>query len=430
MKGKNLLLFMIILISGCQNTIYDECNDNSTNECSDVIMSIVEVENKASLRFASQNAFEQCINSLNGDGDLNLDNVTRSTELEFVSLKQTIQEKYDICLTEQDYETITSENLEYENEDSIIADPKFLSLLNEDRVIVIDTTIYKYVDSGVLIGNVNDIKEFETVNTNTLPKVVLRKGEYYPISDNVTLVGLGNTVLQELKDESNNNSNEMYKIGDDIQFSIEDIKFISYAQSESEANDFQRWLSGLFGTNVVVNNYFDDSHRMRVRLFSQDYLIYSSVGMSVRFQKKILGLWWRASADEFRYGWQNVEIQTKYSSSFIPQVTIRETTPPIQTYPEVIKGPFLYSKEDLILYYINSDNYDIVSKNIMDVYLKSINSIKSKISKFIQSFPKFANAKAGIYVPYDESRTVRYLIPWGETVATDKGRDIVTWDYQ
>lgn len=71
MKGKNLLLFMIILISGCQNTIYDECNDNSTNECSDVIMSIVEVENKASLRFASQNAFEQCINSLNGDGDLN-----------------------------------------------------------------------------------------------------------------------------------------------------------------------------------------------------------------------------------------------------------------------------------------------------------------------------------------------------------------------
>lgn len=83
-----------------------------------------------------------------------------------MSLKQTIQEKYDICLTEQDYETITSENLEYENEDSIIADPKFLSLLNEDRVIVIDTTIYKYVDSGVLIGNVNDIKEFETVNTN------------------------------------------------------------------------------------------------------------------------------------------------------------------------------------------------------------------------------------------------------------------------
>lgn len=428
MRALYLLSFVVMtLMSGCYNTWDEECI-NTSNQTSDNALSIVEIDNKASLKFDTQDAFLYHINLIKAGTELDLAGATRSTELEFISLKERLQTQHNINLTEQDYTTIVSDNLEYENDDNLIADPVFASLLNEDRVIIIDSTIYKYVDEGVLIGKVDNMEDMERIDITTLPNHNVKYKEVYPISETVSLIGLRNTPLKEL--DSSNSTSTMYKVGDNIQFSIDDIKFISYAQSESEANDFQKWLSGLFGTNVVVNNYFDDTHRMRVRLFSQDYLIYSSVGMSVRFQKKFLGIWWRAQADEFRYGWQNIELQTKYRESFIPKVTIKNTTPPIQTYPEAIKGPLLYSKDDLILYYISSDKYDITCKNIIDLYAKSINSIKSTINKFIFSFPQFAKSKAGVYVPYDESRTVRYLIPWDEIVAYDKGRDIITWDYQ
>lgn len=428
MKSRHLpSIIVLTLLSSCYNTLNEEYIDTDNPNTPKV--SIIKIGDKASLKFDSQDSFLHHLNLVKEGIVLDLTDATRSTDLEFISLKDELRSKHDIILTEQDYSTIISEDLVYENDDTLIADSNFASLLNADRVITIDSTVYKYVNEGVLIGCVKNIEDIESIDINSLYKYNIKHREIYPISETVSFIGLNNFPLKELQN-SNQNTSTMYKVGDNIQFNIDDIKFISYDHSESEANDFQKWLSGLFGTNVVVNNNFDNTHRMRVRLFSQDYLIYSSIGMSVRFQKKFLGIWWRTKADEFRYGWQNIEIQTKYKEAFIPKVTIRDTTPPIQTYPEAIKGPFLYSKDDLILYYISNDKYDTSCKNVIDLYAKSIGSIKGTINKFLNSFPQFAESKAGIYVPYDESRTVRYLIPWGETVAYDKGRDIVTWDYQ
>lgn len=75
---------------------------------------------------------------------------------EFKSLRDYLIEQGLREFTDQELSIIVNEGLSYEPIDYLITDPYMMALLNQDREIQIDNKIYRFIDEGVVIYDVND----------------------------------------------------------------------------------------------------------------------------------------------------------------------------------------------------------------------------------------------------------------------------------
>lgn len=382
----------------------------------------------------------------------------------FVSLRQDLINKGLQEFSDDELQEIENEGLVYEPEDSLILDPYLCVVLNEEREVIVGTKAYRFVKDGVIeceSDKMSDLSSIERELKDDIDTSVLEEGESVTIeggrftkikyekeievSDDALLSSSESSngelqlVQQPSRNENEGDVPEIKPVGntlvlkDGTVIKADKINTVKYLQDESEAGKLQRFISSKFGTNVVANNYYDSKHRMRLRMYSQDYIICSSVGFVVRMQKKKFGIWWRAKADEFRYGWSAIECKYDYSQSPFQGSLPSSSTGSLQSkYPDFMLKKFPFQNENVVLFHIGLINYDFTTGDMNKVFKAGVEKVKDKIQSFVSSenTEQYKEASHGLFTVDKDDLTVYVTYPQDEDVDYSSGREKVEWDFR
>lgn len=303
---------LVLVLCSCNRELElerDSHNDTSFIQFTDNI-----------LRFNSLEELNQVVNSLKISDTYNLN--TKTTP-DFVSLRQSLIEQGLRNFTDEELTIIQEEGLLYEPEDSLISDPYYCAVLNKDREIIVGNNYYRYVKDGVIKCNVSDLMTLEDTLDNQIQSIdtsELSAGETVTLRNDVQFTKLdysstksvetdseilstgGNIILRPRPDtppQSEENPSVAYDgtkliLADGTSISKNNLRSISFKNGEENSNSndinwFERLWGEIVGLNVYAIQEYDSRHRMKLKLFCEDYLIYRSVGMTVRMQKKSIG---------------------------------------------------------------------------------------------------------------------------------------------
>lgn len=447
-----------------------EIPNQSDNESQE--LSYVEGVSSSRLVFATKANIVAQLNQLKESKQLTLPKsaTTRSVDGEedttFVSLRESLAAQGIVGLSNEELAVVAAEELEYEPEDSIVWDPYMCAVLNSNREVQVEDSIYRIVENGYVIYDANeDVTYIEnvletvdttgmTVNSETLLADGIVFG-YFPIRtiyrDN--LVPLPNpdpiftlppaTDNDEEGDNSGYVSDEEYYANyphhmaksaltttgdliliDQIGIPKEDIVSCIYKDKAHESFGF---LSDIFGTSTVISNYFDNNHRMRLRMYSQNYGIWVASGMTVRMQKKIGFAWFRKKADEFRYGWSGIELVAKYS------------TKPYENYQEMpycFPNQYKICDQPIMFFKLDPEKYDFENGYSSLLYSQYINNtLQTKIRKWEAEVSatersEYFNEYGVVTVNKKDDTKYHYLLPQDERKAYNQGREVERFDFQ
>ncbi len=339
----------------------------------------------------------------------------------FVSLWDYQYKSFMDSLDENSRQLLMADDLVYEPEDEIIVDPLFAKVLNPKREIQVGNQIYRYVREGVIIydsnvsGNVVDSIDINSVNADSgyiqeiVPGVYFQKIVYGHLTDNIQ--------TRVTVPDNTSINNRSIILGGGIVIPSSNIEWVRYEQDESDANGFSKWISGLFGTNVVAIKEFDSKHRIRLRTFSQDYGIYRSVGMAVRFQQKVMGSWFRYKAPEIRYGWTAVECIYRFRDPFTN--ALKED---LYVIEKTIEG---YTKPVLLF---NVPLANITNVEVTKAISSALNKSSDRVTKWINANPSCKDNPRGV-VSFEGTNSLRLIYPQMEDIEYDDRREKISWDF-
>lgn len=420
------------------------------------------------LRVASESGFAALVDEMKQMGTFDVRDLpqTRSGEVQtdetFVSLREHLIEQGLREFTDEELAEIIADSLEYDPEDSLIVDPYMMAMLNENREVQIADKMYRYVDEGLLIydapvfdsiwnagpGHVFDPEniiwpdsmviqgnESTVVVDNNGNEAILRpieyiRGDYVGNWDLIDYPGGGGS---SSGNDGDGESSEVQglMLADKTVVPEPKINRAIYVKGNGDASWLQKGISGLFGTNVVVVNKFDSTHRMKLRMFDMDYLIYKSCGMTVRMQKKSWGIWWRKKAQEFRYGWSAIEIEHDFNKAIFDTPPLRpDGTQAVSKYPDTIFKKFPCPEEEIVLFNVPFVDYDITTGDINAAFQSMTNAAANKITNWLQSAIGTENSSKpiGIYTVFSDDCKMLTVYPQSEQVSYNDGREVVRWE--
>ena len=346
----------------------------------------------------------------------------------FISLWDKQVSDFYSTLSEQDLAEAQSEGLVYEPEDEIIPDPVFAKIVNDKREVAVGGEIYRYTKNGVLIYTptldrtiADDFNDDEYLSLADRQEVMVCPGMrfmriVYNTPDVYDVVDTKAPVV-----EPGVSSDELI-LKDGVRISGDKLRYVRYEKGGGDASGFQKTISGIFGTSVVATNYFNSKHRMKLRTFSQDFVVYTSVGMTVRMQHKRAGVWWRRKAEEFRYGWTGVECHYSYNGAAFPSgITLKNI--------DVINQPTSYYEKPLLLFTVPLIQYKVTDKNMGKLLKNLLESNKAKINEWLNNNPSYSNNPRSVFAA-DDSFNYSMIYPQREETSTEDGREKVTWDFR
>lgn len=376
------------------------------------------VQSQTMLSFESIEAF-QCAASKGVTTNPTRSEGGESHQEDFLSLKEYLTELAIGNLDKDFIESSKKEGLDYEPEDSIIVDPNLLEILNKDREVRIDGYIYRFVQEGLF--KYKDSYQFSPSWIDMINASELENKTEVCISPNVyftRIVYAEEQSTPELK--SSNFSTRRIALADGTIIYSDKINSAQFEQGNGDASGFQMFVSGLFGTNVVVENYYDSNNRMKVRLYDQDYIIYRSVGMTVRMQHKSLGIWWRKTAQEFRYGWTALECSFTYSTSPFTGDDL----------PKALIKTVVGNNNDIVFFH--TTNLYTTNGDIEEVYEDCMDDVSNLVYSFEHDpvVSQYWDNPKSVYSTSNSNKTVTLLFPQDEDFAFDEGKETHRWDIQ
>ena len=210
------------------------------------------------------------------------------------------------------------------------------------------------------------------------------------------------------------------------------IRDIEFTQKASDASWVQRTVSSFFGTNVVAENNFDSKHRMKASMYTQDYVIYRAVGMTVRMQKKTLGIWWRKEAQEFRYGYSAIEIKYDFSDGPFGPPGLPDVAPNLANVPHYIKQKYSFATKYNYLLRVQYPSYKaITTGNANELYNKAVSLAPSVIKAAVDAIQPASDVSPyrGIFFAITWNKMVT-VHPQHEITAYKEGREEINWDFK
>lgn len=403
MRKKVIYLLSVLLLCSCAKHLEESVVESKTSANAEI------------LSFSSIEAFQNAIASRKGNMK------TRSSSSmpqNFVSLKQALTNEALSSLNHVEIQRAEEQGLVFEPEDHIIVDPELMEVLNKDREVNINGINYRFVETGLFAYDAK--LTFDEGWESLISLQNMSNKSTVQITPDVTFTRII-YAPEEVSYETRGSSFGSRKIvlSDGIVIGKDLIKCAQYAKGEGDASGFQEFASGLFGTNVVLENNFDSKHRMKLRLYDQDYLIYRSVGMTLRMQQKEAGVWWRKKAQEFRYGWTTMECKYSYNSS-----PFDDKLP----HPEVLFKQMVGNNNDLVLFYL--PNINTTSGDIDAVYSNSMNQVKYFAAQWYASSDgqKYKGHPQSVYSTIDNDKTIIILYPQDEDRAEGEGKETHRWD--
>ncbi|MGS2761454.1 hypothetical protein [Sinomicrobium sp. M5D2P9] len=197
---------------------------------------------------------------------------------------------------------------ELDEDDEIIADPSFAAVLNEDRAIYVGDSLHVFTSRGAYSCKIEDeqylfdyLNGLENGDTNTKQSNTSSKVPPEPQDMNCPN---GTQVISEIIDgrmthryvcrqstftpPTNTGSNIPSKLPHEIK---QDLGFCAI---EGES----LWQK-VFGEAETCHDYFDSRRRVKVKFWNQNYFVYSSIGVMVKYQKKYTLGWQKSDAVDY-----------------------------------------------------------------------------------------------------------------------------------
>lgn len=417
-----------------------------------------QVKSPARLEFTSTEQLSSLVDQMKEMQDLELPKLmlaqTKSgLTQDFTSLRESLIQKGLRSYTDAELQEITSEGLTYEPDDYIV-DPYIQSILNGEREVQVNGKIYKYIPEGVLIcdaSNYHNLLDQANNNDFTSTTPTFENGvEFNPIEyiphipdqgidpDSGTVdykpePGTGSTIdpggFRPPQPPVTPSQTDGVKLADGLVIPKANIRSVKYAPGNGDASWLQKFISSQFGLNVVVENNFDNRHRMKARMYCQEYIIYRAVGMTVRMQKRLFGIWWNKKAQEFRYGWTAIELEYIFNSDVFPKLPPPQTGFQQTKQPDFMEKPFPFKNTEITLFNIPVANYDVTTGDANKLIAGGLNYLKNSLRVYYMTFPGKKNNLIGLYTQPNQT-TLRVVYPQGEDKAYNDGREVVRWDFE
>jgi hypothetical protein len=255
--------------------------------------------------------------------------------------------------------------LEVDDEDTIIADPHFASLLNANRELVIGSTFYKYTVYGVFMGAKSVAAKVRTAASTFRPNPrKYNKEAHYnlgggvgyfpqefaaktqtvsapvPVAAARTLTTARVAAVPACPITARAAPARIAPV-DAQQARIAPIDDCgggggggtgggstgggSSGPPAMPATDTLPLCSGMkkslwntiFGPSTVCTQKWSSTKRLKTKVWNQNYFVYSSIGISVRSQSRKLRIWWAKKTDELLLGYNTITFDYPWSVNAI-----------------------------------------------------------------------------------------------------------------
>lgn len=326
-----IAIISFTILSSCENNFEDEKKTETTNSFStklDLIEGTIKIENKTILKgifkdykkdTEQQNNFNNEIRKMQNKGFKPLtpifdENDTEKIKNFFIAKKQHLQ-KRNIEFGTTSKSAVFDDEIDFDDE--LISDPVLAGLLNENKEIYVADSLYKYTETGLYFCLIKDKQKLY----NYLDKISITSKKQQ----------ITNKIIQEVTEVSE---------GINLFIPMEDLNSGGVSTLTPAPNptpvlisptlikqnlpicriDKQGWLEKIFGETEVDTEDYGDGKRVKVKFWNQNYFLFSSIGCSARFQKrvKILGIsgWQKSYATQIELGVNNIEYTYKFN---VPQ---------------------------------------------------------------------------------------------------------------
>lgn len=351
----------------------------------------------------------------------------------FVSLNDYITQIALDSLTGEQLKEVEAEGLIFDPEDDLISDPDFCDLINANREIEVGGKVYKYVPEGVLrcdasedtlLNNPDLIIPATRAIEHSGENFIVIKGslEFLPIEYDTKIIeenaisqpqgntGLGNLVL-----------------GNNVTITPDCIRDVRWGH-KGDAGWLQHGVSLLLSKNTIAECKFDKRHRMKLRMYEQNYIVARTIGMTLRMQKRLFRIWWRKKADEFRYGWTGLELQYQFKGNPIPGVKTPNWPKDnlgIPKVPDFIAKRFPFYENDIVLFYVPFINYPVETNDINKVFWGAMGKVAANLRHELKNYNK-----QGVFTrePKPKDNFLRVVIPQIERYTRNDGREVYRFD--
>ena len=229
-----------------------------------------------------------------------------------------------------------------EFDDDLISDDEFASILNDNREIIVGDTLYKYTYSGVFSVHKSEKELLDNyIRDNNLefdiPDPILLKRGSTKLTAQITkeVPTMQRILLQECGSPNNNISeffNEDCNGGGGgsggsqggsnppVDHTQSLVNLIADLDACETLNGFLNSGLGLLGVSKKCYSNFDSSYRTKTKYWKENYLIWNSIGVKVKHQKKgWTGLWRAQNTDEVALSISQATFKYKIDIPSFPQ---------------------------------------------------------------------------------------------------------------
>lgn len=338
-----LIMISALVFSSCDNNFEDKQeikNQNNIAEKLQLVDGTIKIENITTLR----NIFKSYKENSQGQNDFNKEiryvqnrgfkpltpifdeNDSEKMEKFLLNKKQKIQNRnLEFGITSK----FLSNEEEIDFDDELIADPALAALLNEDREIYVADSLYKYTETGLYFCHVKDKQKLYNYLKNTAPLEKLQTAKKVSLMASKA----SSKFVSELEQVDDGIMRFIPNPIDDLlgggmyvplpnipnlnpQFSPQNPRLIKQDLPISIIKK-QGWFEKIFGESEVDTELFGDGKRIKVKFWNQNYFLFSFIGCSTRFQKrvKILGIsgWQKSYAEQIELGINSIEFDYKFN---------------------------------------------------------------------------------------------------------------------
>ena len=308
-------LISCVMASCCLSLVMscDDIND-STGTINEDSVEKVSVEN-GRIKFASQEDFANFmnLNVSNNDVDVYAKKIRQFEKLGFASYSfKNVSfdgRVYGATPDSLSYDE-DGDFEEFENDEDMdfICDPYFAGILNTDNELQIGDFIYRYTHFGMFYTSSDNIEAMEefisTTDTSfysTLPaeeETEVACDIYYYRFNYEQSISTEDIYLDDEENEvAMNNTKGTLK------------KAVYYDNKPTPAslkqcgNMRKTLLTKALGPSIHCYDNFSSKKRIHIKVWNQNYLVYSSLGLNVRCQQKRLGIWFAKKIDELELGY-------------------------------------------------------------------------------------------------------------------------------
>lgn len=297
MKFQNYfyLVAMLFLTFSChrENDLADDLSKNIK----------VELNQKSNvLKFGSKADLKEFINNYDKNSNRILDfykegfipyrttdNVDEATFIELTQKKKTIQSKSRLFSKSNHLNKGVGDDDEYDDENELINNDKFASILNAEREVQVEDKVYFYTEDGLFFADEEDEEYLRNYLANNSTKATIGEAK---VDDKISSYSPDKSMI--LNDVSIEEPSNLYPPmdpgdggpGGPSGPSNPPLTIPSDTSFYQNCVPNRPWVDNIFGKYYVCEYYFFNDKKLRSSFGAEDYYLWFDVYAQAKFKKK------------------------------------------------------------------------------------------------------------------------------------------------